>query len=236
MNSRLSPRNFAILLLLLAIPWAAPATSKSKKASTANDLDEYLKRARATNQATGDTPGSLWAGSGPYAFLAIDYRAVNAGDLIVIHLVDTFNAATNGENKQSRNFAAQSALTNLVGKLSASNSLQNLFNGASSHSLDGAGASTMSSSVSMNLSAAVLEVLPNGVLVIQASRDITVGNDRQTVTLRGLVRPGDLAMDDSIASTSIADLQVEIKGKGAVAEASRQSNPIVRMLLRLFVF
>jgi len=43
-----------------------------------------------------------------------------------------------------------------------------------------------------------MEVLPNGVLVVQAARDITVGNDRQTVLIRGLIRTGDLAPDNSL--------------------------------------
>jgi flagellar L-ring protein precursor FlgH len=230
----------AVLLVLLGVlplaSLAIPRFKKSKSAPTSNYLDEYLKRARAMNLPAPASPGSLWVATGPLSALATDYKARNTGDLIVIHLVDNFSAASNAENKQQRQFAAQSSVTNLLGKLSANNTLQNLLNGTSSHSLDGKGASTMSSNVSLNLAAQVLEVLPNGVLVVQAARDISVGNDRQTVILRGLVRPGELASDNSISSNSIADLEVEIKGKGAVAEASRQPNIVVRTLLRLFTF
>ena len=94
----------------------------------------------------------------------------------------------------------------------------------------------MSSNVQLRLAAQVMETLPNGVLVIQAARDISTGNDRQTVYIRGLVRPGDLAPDNSVLSTSISDIQVEIKGKGAVADASRQPNFIVNALLKLLTF
>jgi flagellar L-ring protein precursor FlgH len=225
-----------LLAALPALSFALPRLKKSKPDIKSNYLDEYLKRARSMNLPVPATLGSLWVAAGPLSTFATDYKARNAGDLIVIHLVDNFSAATNGENKQQRQFAAQSSVTSLLGKLSASNTLQNLLNGASSHSLDGKGQSTMSSNVSMNLAAQVLEVLPNGVLVVQAARDIAVGNDRQTVILRGLVRPGDLGADNSISSNSVANLQVEIKGKGAVAEASRQPNIVVRLLLRLFTF
>jgi flagellar L-ring protein precursor FlgH len=234
------PSKIAMLLVFTAVlplaSQAIPRFKKSKSVSTSNYLDEYLKRARAMNLPAPGSPGSLWVATGPLSALATDYKARNAGDLVIIHLVDNFSAATNGENKQQRQFAAQSSVTSLLGKLSANNTLQNLLNGASSHSLDGKGQSSMSSNVSMNLAAQVLEVLPNGVLVVQAARDITVGNDRQTVILRGLVRPGELASDNSISSNSIASLEVEIKGKGAVAEASRQPNIVVRTLLRLFNF
>ena len=120
--------------------------------------------------------------------------------------------------------------------IATNNRLQNLLNANSSHSLDGKGQSSMSSNVTLNLAAQVMETLPNGVLVIQAARDITLGNDRQTVYVRGLIRTGDLAPDNSVASTAISDLQVEIKGKGAVADASRQPNIVVRTLLKLLTF
>jgi len=238
------PSNFfrklaAGFLLLAAVPFLSHAGSNNKKEkpkSTDSYLDEYLKRARAMNPATPDTAGSLWVATSPYSVLTKDYKARNVGDTIVVNIADTFTAATNGENSQARQFTANSSVTNLLGKLSTSNALQNLLNGSSGNTLDGKGASTMSSNVSLNLSAQVIEVLPNGVLVVQASRDITLGNDRQTVVLRGLVRPGDLSMSNTISSASIANLEVEVKGKGAVAEASHQPNIIVRTLLKLFTF
>jgi flagellar L-ring protein precursor FlgH len=124
----------------------------------------------------------------------------------------------------------------LVGAIGARNRLQNLFNANSAMGLDGKGQSTLSSNVSLNVAAQVMEVLPNGVLVVQAARDITVGNDRQTVLIRGLIRTGDLAPDNSVVSTAVSDLEVEIKGKGAVADASRQPNIVIRILLRIFNF
>jgi len=227
------------IVLALAIPANSlplPKFKKAKTETTANSYDDYLKRVRAMSPFAPDSLGSLWVSSGSLAALAKDYKARNPGDLIVIHLVDNFTAATNGENKQSRQFNSNSAITGLVGTIGARNRLQNLFNANSAMGLDGKGQSTLSSNVSLNLAAQVMEVLPNGVLVVQAARDITVGNDRQTVLIRGLIRTGDLAPDNSVASTAVSDLEVEIKGKGAVADASRQPNIIVRILLRILNF
>ncbi len=240
MRSGFRARSGLMLLFLpLAIPLSAhalPRLKKTKTDTTANTYDDYLKRVRAMNVPVPETPGSLWVSSSSLAALATDYKARNPGDLIVIHLVDNFTAATAGENQQSRQFSANSAITGLVGKIGARNRLQNLFNANSANSLDGKGQSTLSSNVTLNLAAQVMELLPNGTLVVQAARDITVGNDRQTVLIRGLIRPGDLAPDNSVLSTAISDLQVEIKGKGAVADASRQPNIIIRTLLRIFSF
>ncbi len=214
----------------------AARDKKPKPPEPSASLDAYLQRVRSMNLPEPSSTGSLWVPSSPVAVLAADYKARNPGDLVIIHLVDNFSAATAGENNQSRKFSTNSAVTGLLGQIGARNRLQNLFNANSATSLDGKGQSTMSSNVSLNLAAQVLETLPNGVLVIQAARDITVGNDRQTVFLRGLVRPGDLAPDNSVASTAISQLEVEIKGKGAVADATREPNFVVRLLLKLFSF
>jgi flagellar L-ring protein precursor FlgH len=102
--------------------------------------------------------------------------------------------------------------------------------------MDGKGASTMSSNLQLNLAGRVVRVMPNGVMVVEATRDFTVGNDRQTVVLRGLVRPGDVATDNSVLSSSITSLELQIKGKGAVADATSQPNIVIRTLLKLLTF
>jgi flagellar L-ring protein precursor FlgH len=230
-------------LLLLAALFASGtfaaksrADKKPKTGSASTGLDDYLKRVRTSNLPPPETVGSLWVSSGPLAEMATDYKARNPGDLLIVHLVDNFTAATNGENKQSRQFSANSQITGFLGAIGARNRLQNLFGANSANSLDGKGSSTMSSNVSLDLAAQVIEVLPNKTLVLQATRDITVGNDRQTVYIRGLVRPGDIGLDNSISSASISDLEVEIKGKGAVAEASRQPNVVIRWILKILTF
>jgi flagellar L-ring protein precursor FlgH len=127
-------------------------------------------------------------------------------------------------------------VTGLLGKIGPSNALQNMFNANSTTALDGKGASTMSSSLNLNLSGRVVDVLPNGVLVIEAVRDFTVGNDRQTVTLRGLVRPGDVSTSNTVLSTQVTSVELSIKGKGAVADATARPNAVVRLLLKVLSF
>jgi flagellar L-ring protein FlgH len=236
---RIALKVFSVMVVSYVVAFSASARPQPKKEKTpapSSVYEEYLARVRAMNPAAPATPGSLWVDSGPLSMLAADYKARRPGDLIIIHLADNFTAATAGENQQSRQFAAQSNVSQLFGPLASNNRMQSLLNAASSHSLTGKGQSTMSSNVTLNLAAQVMETLPNGVLVIQAARDITLGNDRQTVYLRGLVRPGDLGSDNSIASALISDLQVEVKGKGAVADSTRQPNAVVRTLLRLLSF
>jgi flagellar L-ring protein precursor FlgH len=213
-----------------------PLKDRKKPGPASTSLEDYLQRVRAAGAEAPSTPGSLWVSSGSLADLGSDYKARWPGDLIVVQLVDTFSAATNGENNTSRQFSTQSAITGLLGKFGPSNALQNMFNANSATTLDGKGASTMSSSLQLSLSGRVVDVLPNGVLVIEAVRDFTVGNDRQTVTLHGLVRPGDVTTGNTVLSTQVTSVELFIKGKGAVADASARPNAIVRLLLKVLSF
>jgi flagellar L-ring protein FlgH len=227
----------AALLLNVAAAPAAPWSRFIKKSNPAGEsLDDYLKTVRAVNVGQPLSVGSLWLDASPLAVLAADYKGRNPGDTILVHLSDNFNAVSSGENKQSRAFTSNSAITGLIGTIGARNRLQNLFNANSGNTLDGTGSSTLSSTLSVDLAAEVIETLPNGMMVVQGARDILVGNDRQTVIVRGLVRPGDVAPDNSVRSALIGNLQVEIKGKGAVADVTRQPNIVIRTLLHLFSF
>jgi flagellar L-ring protein FlgH len=240
-TSTLRRNSFAITTLVAIMTLAPSASSgkpkvkdKSKPASTA--LTAYLNQMASMPPAQPATTGSLWVPSGLLANISSDYKARAAGDLIMVRLQDTFAANTAGENATSRQFSTQSGVTGLLGAVGPSNALQNLFNANSATSLDGKGTTTMSSSLQLILSGRVIQVMPNGVMLIEAVRDFTVGIDRQTVVLRGLVRPGDIAIDNSILSTSISSMELEIQGKGSVADASGRPNIVVRTLLKILSF
>ena len=229
------------LLFALAVSITAAGSNhikdkKKKPGPAASSLDDYLSRVRTMGAEQPATTGSLWVSSGPLSNASADYKARFAGDLITVQLVDTFSAATTGENNTSRQFATQSAITGLLGKIGPNNAMQNLLAANSNTALDGKGSSTMSSNLQLNLAGRVVEVMPNGVLVVEAARDFTVGNDRQTVVLRGLVRPGDIAPNNSVVSSAITSLELEIKGKGSVADASARPNILVRTVLKLLTF
>jgi flagellar L-ring protein precursor FlgH len=225
--------------------WAALALSflavgaradKKKAGPASTSIDDYIKRVGGAAVDEPSTMGSLWVSSGPLAHAFADYKARKAGDLITVQLVDTFTAATNGENSTSRAFNTNSGVTGLLGQIGAKNGLSNLFAANSATTLDGKGASTMSSNLQVNLSGRVVEVMPNGILVVEAVRDFTVGNDRQTIVLRGLVRPGDITSSNTVVSSQITSMELAIKGKGAVADASAQPNIVIRTLLKLLSF
>jgi flagellar L-ring protein FlgH len=227
---------FMALVLLLSSSAFAKPKIKDKSRPASSSLEDYLKRAQSASPDQPTSLGSLWVPTGLLAGASSDYKARAVGDLITVRLVDTFAANTSGENSTSRQFGTKSAVTGLLGQLGPSNSLQNLFDANSATTLDGKGASTMSSNLQLIIAGRVVQVMPNGVMVIEAVRDFTVGNDRQTVVLRGLVRPGDVAIDNTILSSAVSSMELQIQGKGSVADASSRPNIVIRTLLKLLSF
>jgi len=230
------------MAVLLFAPYALPAQANllkkkgPKQTQVQNSLDDYLKRVHAMDIEPPRTTGSLWFPAAPLAMTASDYKARQAGDLIIIRVVDNFSASTNGSGQSQRAFTASSGVSSFLGNIPATSRWQNLFSPTSSETLNGKGQSALTSNLSLNLAGRVVEALSNGVLVVEAARDLAVGSDRQTIVIRGLVRPGDIASDGSVLSSSIANLEAQIRGKGLVADAMQQPNVVIRTLMKILSF
>lgn len=236
-------RVLAAVVLSLVVPLVLQAQFKllkrnKKPTQVQSSLDDYLKtvRARAVAKEDSRTTGSLWFPSAPMTETASDYKARHTGDLLIIRVVDNFSATATGTGSQQRAFNASSGVSAFFGSLKPTNRLQNLFSPTSAETLSGKGASALGSTLSLNFAGRVVEALPNGVLVVEAVRDLTVGNDRQTIVLHGLVRPGDIASDGSVLSSQVSNLEANIAGKGLVADSIRQPNVVIRTLLKILNF
>ena len=86
------------------------------------------------------------------------------------------------------------------------------------------------------LSARVVDVLPNGFLVVEGSRNVLVNSENQMVTLRGVVRPNDLSRANTVDSSAIAQMELKINGKGVVNDSIRRPNILYRILLGVLPF
>ena len=78
-----------------------------------------------------------------------------------------------------------------------------------------------------------MDVLPNGALIVQAARNMFVGNERQTIIVRGILRPDDISPTNIATSSSLTNLEVEVKGKGVVSDGARPPNAIIRAILNV---
>jgi flagellar L-ring protein precursor FlgH len=202
----------------------------------AASLSSYLDRVRAENSNVQAVPGSIWIDSGRLTRMATDVRAMRPHDLISVVVSESLAASTDGTVKNSRASNASSAISGLFGTLHAGNALQNLINQTSSSGLNAQGTSATNSSLSTTFGGQVIEVLPNGMLVIEAARQVEFSQQTQTIVLRGLVRPEDISQQNQVLSTAISSLELEVRGKGIINDYTHRQNVLVRLLQKILIF
>jgi len=199
-------------------------------------LHAYVERVRARQAAQVLTAGSIWSAEGRLVRLGTDAKAFRLHDVVSIVVSESLAASTDGQVKNARASSANSAVTSLFGALKASNALQNLLGATASSGLTAQGQSTTNSSLSTTFGGEVVDVLPNGMLVVQATRQLTFSEQTQLIKLRGLVRPEDVSAQNQILSTAMTDLELEVTGKGIVNDSTYRQSPVVRLLEKLLVF
>jgi flagellar L-ring protein precursor FlgH len=237
-----------ILLATLQVVAQAPIAPVSAKAdpnarplNSANDpaassLEAYLTRVRQDNKAVQASVGAIWTDAGRLTRMSTDVRAMRPHDLISVVVSESLAASTDGTVKNSRASNANSSISALIGTLHAGNALQNLVNQTSSSGLNAQGTSATNSSLSTTFGGQVVEVLPNGMLVIEAARQVEFSQQTQTIVLRGLVRPEDISQQNQVLSTAISSMELQVRGKGIVNDYTHRQNALVRLLERVLVF
>ena len=213
-----------------------PFTGPPKATPPETALKAYVERVRAQQAAEVRTPGSIWSPEGRLVRLGTDAKAARVHDVVSIVVTESLAASTDGQVKNSRASNASSALTSLFGKLKTANNLQNLLGMNAAAGLTAQGQSTTNSSLTTTFGGEVMDVLPNGMLVVQATRQLTFSQQTQLIKLRGLVRPEDVSAQNQVLSTAMTDLELEVTGKGIVNDSTYRQNPIVRFLERLLLF
>jgi len=225
------------LAVLLAGSLANAADKKKKKPSEPSALDRYLQEAiKQPAVPTQPSPGSLWSPTSRLVELGSDVRAAQIDDLVTIVVSEQASAVATGTTQTARASSVQSQITALAGKKSANGGLANLLNAQTAQSLNGSGTTTRGATLSATLSARVTNVLPNGYLVLEGTKDVQVNSEHQLVTVRGVIRPADLSQGNIITSNQIAQMEIKIDGKGVVNDAIRRPFILWRLLLGILPF
>jgi flagellar L-ring protein precursor FlgH len=214
----------------------SPLISPSKPTPPEAALTNYIERVRAEQAAEVRSPGSIWSSQGLLVRLGTDPKAYRLHDVVSIVVSESLAASTDGQVKNARASSANSGLTGLIGALKTGNNLQNLLGMTASSGLSAQGQSTTNSSLTTTFGGEVVDVLPNGMLVVQATRQLTFSQQTQLIKLRGLVRPEDVSNQNQVLSTDMTDLELEVTGKGIVNDSTYRQNVVVRLLERLLVF
>jgi flagellar L-ring protein FlgH len=231
-------RNRVLPLVLLAIVGCLGAKEKKpKKAPQPSPLDQYLKDAMArSNDTLQASVGSLWSPTSRLTDLGSDVRASHVDDLVTILVAEQASAVVQGVTQTQRQSTATSSIGAAAGLTSPTGAWNNLANTNTQIKLNGQGTTSRTTTLNTALSARVTHVLPNGYLVVEASKEVDVNSEHQLVTVRGIVRPADLTTANTINSDQIAQMELRIDGKGVVNDAIRRPFILWRVLMGLLPF
>ena len=197
---------------------------------------EYLaKILQSTAPNPQHTTGSLWSSTGLLSDPSTDYKARSLNDTLTVLVSVQTTAAQSGSLNNARDFTTNSAISGLVGAIST-HGVNPLLTAQSSTALKGQGQTASNTTFSTSLTGQVIAVLPNGNLVVEAHRQIFMNNQHEDVIVRGVARPGDIGPNNVVASSSLSDLEIELKGKGIISDSVRPPNPLTRAVLWLFGF
>jgi flagellar L-ring protein precursor FlgH len=169
---------------------------------------------------------SLWL-DGTSRPMFVDKRAVNVGDIVTIVVQENSSANKDNSTTSERQSSLSAAITSFLYSPGASGLLTKggqlpamAYNSDAKHA--GNGTIKDSESIVAEIAVRVIDVLPNGNLVLEGKRDTSFSGEHQTIILRGVVRSEDVAKDDTVLSFNVADATIQIIGKGTVSDSQNK--------------
>src|ERR1700722_6308481 len=228
-------------LLLVGAVLCTAQSSNKKKTQTPPEpspLDKYITDAYkdGSSPQAAHPLGSTWSQNALFSNLGMDLRANRVNDLVNIVVTETFSAVANGDVKTQRQSTAKSNIAQLAGVTKTTGPLANLLGTNTQTQLQGTGETSRGAVLTANLSARVTHVLPNGYLVIEGTKRVQVSSENQVVTVRGVIRPVDLDPTNSVPSNRIAQMEIQVNGKGVIGDSIHRPNILYRILLGILPF
>ena len=169
---------------------------------------------------------SLWR-SGARAFFK-DQRARRVGDILTVKVVISDSAKIENKTSRSRTTSEDVDLDNLAGleqtlrkNLPFSALPSELIAIDGSTSTDGEGSVDRKETLTTDIAAVITQVLPNGNLVIEGRQEVRVNFEVRELIVAGIVRPEDIASDNTIDSAKIAEARIAYGGRGQITDVQQ---------------
>lgn len=207
-------RTALLIIAVLATPAEAGLFGKRKPA-------EDFSAARALPPAAAPVPanGAIFQAGDGYASLHEGWRARRVGDPLTIVLVERTAASKSASSKLDSD-GGFSLTPPTAGPLSLFTRAEASVSG--SRDFKGVGSADQANSLSGEVSVTVAEVYPNGTMLVQGQKRVTLNRGDEFVRIKGVVRMADVDLNNRVPSTRVADAQIGYIGKGDVARAGRQ--------------
>jgi flagellar L-ring protein precursor FlgH len=150
--------------------------------------------------------------------------ARRVGDIVTIHLVESTAASKSSSTTTKKATTIDLPGPTLLGRPVTVNGTPILENSLeNSTSFDGTGDSQQSNQLVGDITVAIVKRLANGNLIVRGQKWIGINQGREFIRIQGVIRPIDIQPDNSIDSTKVANASISYGGKGALADANKQS-------------
>ncbi|MFI4889206.1 MAG: flagellar basal body L-ring protein FlgH [Steroidobacterales bacterium] len=207
--------------LLTAIALAAAVLASACGLLPAREHKTEPPVVRVLPPPTPRTDGAIFQ-SGQQMELFADLKARRIGDVLTIVLNETTAASKTAVTKTTKTTSVADTGPTLFGKTFMTKGVPigtTSMNGADA--FDGEGASTQSNSLAGSLTVTVVDVKPNGNLVVQGDKTLKLNQGDEFVHISGVIRPADIATNNTVTSDKLADASISYSGKGAVDSSNR---------------
>jgi len=171
---------------------------------------------------------SLWNDESSRSIFS-DRRASKIGDILTVLVQENSTASKKNSTSTSKNNSQDASVSTFLygagsgvsALLSRGGSMPAL-KYSSKNSFDGGGTIDNSQNLVTSVAVRVIDVLPNGNLLIEGKRETTFSGEKQNAVLHGVVRVDDIFSNNTIFSYNIADAKVEIISKGKLSDNERR--------------
>ena len=176
--------------------------------------------------SAGETPrrlsdGSLYQGNAGMSLFS-DRKAMRVGDILTIQLNERTIASKSAESGITKNneldldAGAVAGVTPSFGQYSMETAITH------DREFEAKADADQKNSLIGSIAVTIVDILPNGLLVVRGEKWMTLTNGEEFIRVKGLVRPQDIGPDNTIASTKLADARISYSGTGDLADANRQ--------------
>ncbi|MCM8731241.1 flagellar basal body L-ring protein FlgH [Hephaestia sp. GCM10023244] len=163
--------------------------------------------------------GAIFQADYGYAALHEGWKARRVGDPLTIVLVER-TVATKSSTSQLDSKGQFGLVPPTTGALSLFSESDATLGGK--RGFDGKGSAGQANALSGEISVTVAQVFPNGTMLVQGEKRVTLNRGDEFVQIKGIVRIADIDANNRVASTRVADARISYTGKGDIARASRQ--------------
>lgn len=178
-------------------------------------------------QAQFSSNPSLWPDQIQGNFIFNDLRAYNPMDILTVTINDSTIGSKRGDTQTKSEFDVLAGITNFFGidtKWASNNEGLNpsaMVNASTNTEYKGTSNIQRQGILQAQISAVVVELLPNGVLRIEGSKIVSINTEEEIMVISGLVRQRDIAADNKVDSNRIANMRIDFYGHGILSEAQQ---------------